>query len=308
MLPAFIVGSPRSGTTLLGDMLDLHPEIARWYEPYFVLDRYFRAAPNDVLTAAEVNPAVRKFIRKQFAAYGRKRRRRIVVDKSPRNSLKIPFLYKIFPQARFIHIYRDGRDATLSIHREWTKRDGIIGEKKRPFDAFRVIWQFMNRQPLLRHKLMALNFEAGGVSGRLRNEPYLHRLRWNRQVGWGPRFADWQAQIDKMPTLVFNAHQWRACTTSVLTEFQKLPADQTFSIRYEDLIQNPEQVLGQVLDFLTTTLAPGYLVQLPTLKTSNFGKWEKAFSAQEKSQIGPILNPLLQELGYCQDDNWYLTR
>ena len=123
---AFIVGSGRSGTTLLGDILDLHSLICCWYEPYFILDRYFRNAPNDRRVAREANENVKRHIKRAFDYYRYKRKCHTVVDKSPRNSLKIPFLLEIFPKARFIHMVRDGRDVTLSISKEWQKRQEIF--------------------------------------------------------------------------------------------------------------------------------------------------------------------------------------
>ena len=52
----FIVGSPRSGTTILGELLDRHQHISQWYEPYFVWDHFFRTAPDDERTEAEATP------------------------------------------------------------------------------------------------------------------------------------------------------------------------------------------------------------------------------------------------------------
>ncbi|MBW2742316.1 MAG: sulfotransferase, partial [Deltaproteobacteria bacterium] len=118
----FIVGSPRSGTTLMGEILDKHSEISQWYEPYFVWDKYFRNAPHDERTKDNATHKVCQKIYKDFLRYKKKRKCAIVVDKSPRNSLKIPFIQKVFPHAHFIHILRDGREVTLSIHKEWVRR------------------------------------------------------------------------------------------------------------------------------------------------------------------------------------------
>ena len=109
----FIVGSPRSGTTLLGEILDLHPDIAQWYEPYFVWRKFFRDAVHDERSASEATPGIKQYIHKSFVEYRRKIKHAIVVDKSPGNSLTIPFILEIFPNAHFIHILRDGRDVSM---------------------------------------------------------------------------------------------------------------------------------------------------------------------------------------------------
>jgi len=302
---AFIVGSPRSGTTLLGDILDLHPQIGRWYEPYFVLDRYFRNSPNDCRTASDVTDEIKRYIVSAFDYYRRKRGCDICVDKSPRNSLKIPFLREIFPDARFIHLLRDGRDTTLSINREWQKREEILRSRKHVLQAMRTIKNFLVRQPLLVHKVAALHFEVESFSSTFRGHSLLHRLRWNGRIGWGPRFAGWQAIIDQVSTLEFNALQWVKCVEAVLAESQHIEKDQFLEIRYEDFLQQPREMLESVLDFLKVPFPEDFMSRLPTLKRTNYGKWKQDFSDEEKSRIGPILNPLLVQLGYTGGDSWY---
>ena len=63
---AFIVGSPRSGTTILSQVLDRHPEIAQWYEPYFVWNFHLDLKDNDVRGAWEASPKVKGFVRREF--------------------------------------------------------------------------------------------------------------------------------------------------------------------------------------------------------------------------------------------------
>ena len=147
----FIVGSPRSGTTIMGELLDKHRNISQWYEPYFVWDHFFRMAPNDERTETDASPRVGKWIYENFARHKKRKKCAVLIDKSPRNSLKIPFIKSIFPQAKFIHLLRDGRDATLSINKEWIRRQNIIQNPlyKNRFnyvEAYRVIRKFLGRQ------------------------------------------------------------------------------------------------------------------------------------------------------------------
>ena len=83
----FIVGSPRSGTTIFGELLDKHPLISQWYEPYFVWDRFFRMAPHDERTAEDANDRVKAQIYRDFNRYRKHKRCLVLIDKSPRNSL-----------------------------------------------------------------------------------------------------------------------------------------------------------------------------------------------------------------------------
>jgi hypothetical protein len=302
----FILGSPRSGTTLLGDILDLHPRIGRWYEPVFVLDRCFADAPDDCRRAKDASDEVKQYISNAFDDFQRRIGCDIVVAKTPGSCLKVPFLLELFPDAKFIHIVRDGRDATLSIHREWSKRASIVESEANLRQAARVLWDFLDRQPFLDHKLAALSFEIGSFSNLLKGRRHMvYRLRrWGSRTGWGPQFEGWQDAIDQVSTLEFNAMQWVKCVEAVLRETRILDGDQVTEVRYEELLERPEETLRSLCDFLETPLPGGFMTRLPELKVSNYGKWRRAFSDEEKALIGPILNPLLIQLGYA-DSDWY---
>ncbi|MCB0153216.1 MAG: sulfotransferase [Anaerolineae bacterium] len=299
----FIVGSPRSGTTLLGDILDLHPQIGRWYEPYFVLDRHFQDAPNDCRTAFDATDLVRQDILRAFVAFRQKRNCRIVIDKTPRNCLRIPFLQAIFPQAKFIHMLRDGRDTTLSIYREWCKRENIVGHGKNFWQGIGILKEFLDEHPTWDHKIAALRFEIGSPANLFKGRTQLfYRLRrWHGRVGWGPQFAGWQALIDQVSTLEFNAFQWAKCIEAVLETSPHLDQSRFLEIRYEPLLEQPNQTLSQIFNFLEIDQPTDFVLRLPQLKNSNTGKWREAFSAEEQARIAPIVEPLLNRLGYISD-------
>ena len=301
--PVFIIGSPRSGTTLLGDILDLHPEIGRWYEPYFVLDHDFRRAPHDRRTAQDATPQVSAYLQRAFAQYAHGRRCRIVVDKSPRNSLKVPFLLAVFRQAKFIHITRDGRDTTLSIRQQWQQRQREA-QKRFPGAALSTL---VGPQPLWRHKFQAVWFEIGGNPlNVLTGRDLLHRTRWDGRPGWGPQFVGWQEAIAAVSPLQFCAMQWERCVDSILQDKSLIASSQWHELRYEDFLGQPQQHLQAIFDFLQVSFPADFMRQMPVLKATNFDKWRTAFSDKEKRQIGPILAPLLIQLGYSQDHAWYL--
>jgi hypothetical protein len=140
----FVVGCPRSGTTLLRRMLDAHPElaitpethwIARWLERGIGVTREGFATPELVsrllatskfgrtgIGRGELEGLVQSsgpvpyadFVRGFFDLYGRNRGKSLVGDKTPGYVKHLPLLHELFPEARFIHLIRDGRDVSLS--------------------------------------------------------------------------------------------------------------------------------------------------------------------------------------------------
>jgi hypothetical protein len=301
----FVVGSPRSGTTILGEILDLHAEINQWYEPNFVWDSHFRLRSDDQRIADDATDEVIAQISGHFSRYRQNTKSRFLVDKSPLNSLKIPFVRQIFPDAKFIHILRDGRDVTLSIHNEWVRRIRTIEGKnsKSGFDygkASSTISTWLKRQPFLSDRLRALWFETHGHL--FDKKKHLNRLRWNGAVGWGPRFKGWEKARSNHTMLQFNVLQWQNCVSSIADSWDDIHPSNKMEIRYENFVQQPLDTLRQVLSFLGCENDPGFENKLPLLKKDNFNKWKSAFSVSQLEEIRPLINPGLTRLGYIKEN------
>ena len=135
----FIVGCARSGTTLLRDLLRSHPSLAFPDESNFVplfyrafgdprTDREARRLGARILRLRWVRPwnvsltpsslihcrSYARLVSELYEDVARRQDRPRWGDKTPNYALEIPTLLEIFPRAKVIHIYRDGRDVALS--------------------------------------------------------------------------------------------------------------------------------------------------------------------------------------------------
>jgi len=300
---AFIIGSPRSGTTILSEVLDRHPEIAQWYEPYFVWAFHLDLKDTDVREAWEASPRVTRFVRREFRYFKERSGKRIVIEKAPDHSFRIPFIQAVFPEARWIHILRDGRDVTLSIYKEWERRRRIV-EKKDYALLYKVAKTMIKRQPFWRHRVMALYYEARHMA-QLRPGAIFNKAKWKGQVGWGPRFEGWHDVLEKNSILRFNAYQWLKSVEGVQEGLASVPNAKAIEIRYEDFITRPKEVLQGLFDFLGVSYPEGLIEKIPPLKANNFNKWRKEFKAGQIREIGPVLTEKLIELGYEEDPRWF---
>lgn len=121
--PIFIVGFPRSGTTLLEQMLDAHPGLQSMDEnPFFNrLADTLRRHDSRILGSLDV---LRQLdcdeLRKQYLIMvSEKVRRRWdaqLVDKNPLNMLWLPFIHRLYPQAKYILALRHPCDVILSCY------------------------------------------------------------------------------------------------------------------------------------------------------------------------------------------------
>ncbi|GAA1572041.1 sulfotransferase [Actinomadura kijaniata] len=155
--PIFVIGCPRSGTTLLQLMLHSHRRIAIPAETRFLLPAYTsRCEFGDLedtenrralaewitgrkttkfrdlgLDAAEVSeeivqgpPTIGSALGIVFRAYARKHGRPRWGDKRPSYSKHVGTLLRMFPDAQFVHLIRDGRDCVASLtEMPWYKQD-----------------------------------------------------------------------------------------------------------------------------------------------------------------------------------------
>jgi hypothetical protein len=113
--PVFIVGAPRSGTTLLLQILAAQPSCTADFEPFRIWEQVVGRRPDDTI-AGPLTLGQRVKLRTEFFRQIEPGRPVLIV-KDPRDSLRINAIRRVFPTARFIHIVRDGRDVIASIIR-----------------------------------------------------------------------------------------------------------------------------------------------------------------------------------------------
>lgn len=145
----FVVGAPRSGTTLLRFMLDAHPDLAIPPETGFLVPLAALAERGDfrrkdileVITGfpqfapaftefgiprwrlrramKKAEPTVAEAVRCFYRLYAGRFGKRRFGDKTPLYGKHVASIASILPEAHFIHIVRDGRDVALSLRQTW---------------------------------------------------------------------------------------------------------------------------------------------------------------------------------------------
>ncbi len=119
----FILGFPRSGTTLLEVILEGHPDVVSLEEDELLIDgvHRFMRRPDDFDALARASPAALDALRAAYwqraAAGGAAVEGKVFVDKYPLNSLKLPLIGRLFPNAKIMFACRDPRDIVLSCFR-----------------------------------------------------------------------------------------------------------------------------------------------------------------------------------------------
>ncbi|MET0290763.1 MAG: sulfotransferase [Steroidobacteraceae bacterium] len=124
--PTFIVAAPRSGSTLLFETLASHSAFATFGgEAHWLVedDPALRPGAPDVdsnrLTADHASATVIARIRAQTLARATPTDRTRLLEKTPKNALRVPFFDRVFPDARFVFLWRDPRENLASIIEAW---------------------------------------------------------------------------------------------------------------------------------------------------------------------------------------------
>ena len=121
--PIFIVGFPHSGTSVLTSIFIEHPDLANWTEASEVWESFWEEGLDEDFDKLvpkyekDVDPIDSLRIKDAFYRFLNSQKKKRFVNKNPRNTVRILYIKKMFPDAKIIHIYRDGREVVNSVTR-----------------------------------------------------------------------------------------------------------------------------------------------------------------------------------------------
>jgi hypothetical protein len=224
--PVIVLGVGRSGTTLLRVMLDRHSTLAIPYESFFVtplayrhgsrpdlddflddLGRFYQLyewgiSPEDVRPKLREGITTGEAISAVFEVYAEHEGKPRWGDKTPLYMQHLPLLEGLFPDALWVHLVRDGRDAGLSF---LSLPEGFSGKT---WALPKTAAQFAARW---RTEILSARRLGKHVSGRyleLRYEDFvtepereLRRVCEHASLSWEPGMLDYAGTSDvaKMP-------------------------------------------------------------------------------------------------------------
>ena len=283
-LPLVIIGAGRSGTNALRDALVKLDGVETW--PCDEINPIWRHGnidhPDDALPVSAATAPVRAYIRKAFLRIWRNTGRPpVIVEKTCANSLRVPFVAAVLPEARLIHIVRDGVDVLASARKRWR------GELEVPSLSYYLAKaRYAPLTDLPRYAMRAIGNRVAIRLGRRRHFDL-----------WGPVFPGMAAMQGASLDLRI-ARQWAACVGSADAALSELPPDRVLTLRYEDFTADPVAQLGRITRWLGQQRAPSELTAAAaTVRQSSVGKG-RAVAAAIDAETAAVLGDRMRLLGY----------
>lgn len=266
--PIFVIGCPRSGTTLLFRLLKCHGSLRGLHGEGHVLWSAYQHPrdknwSSDRATAADIRSGEARYLYTGIAEIAGTRR---FLDKTPRNSLKVSYLASLFPDATFVLLARDGPATVSSLIEGWKLRHGV---------SYRL--------PL-----------------ELRLAEYRGRY-WSYVLpsGWRYRVNTSIAEVAAL--------QYVSSYETALDDLASIRSDRVVLIRFEDLLRDPVPEITRLSGRLELAPSEpmidmaSHLESHPVQTTSppRPGKWRDR--AEEIAGIRDLIAPTMERLGYGTD-------
>lgn len=277
--PVFVIGCSRSGTTITFETIAASGEFLHFgYELPQFWNRLYGPLNNGWTSeAAEVADARPEHRDRAFAYFYSRLGAGSVLDKTCINTLRVGYLHKLFPSAKFVFIQRDGRDNISSMIDGWRlgRTDGGFGLEK-----------FLGPSP----EPVAIN------GGEFREWHFFLPPGWREYN---------HASLEEVC-----AFQWISANRLALDAARQIPAEQWIRVRYEDIFESPVDMFREVFEHLAIPFDEKMQARCAGLAarptsivkgTPRKHKWKDS-NPGAIERILPTIAPLMRQMGYDTDD------
>ncbi|HEV7280684.1 MAG TPA: sulfotransferase [Pirellulaceae bacterium] len=278
--PVLILGAARSGTKLMRSLVAKGSGLKEVsYDVNYLWRLGDDHAPHDALAASDLSDATAERIRQEIArAAGAASGSCDFVEKTVSNILRIPYVLKVFPEARFVVVIRDGRDVAESALRCWSERPsvGYLLSKAASFPWTRCF----------------------GYAKRAATGVFARATGKGESAIWGPHYPGIEVDLAHHDLLEVCARQWAACMDAYAASRHRLAPGRFIEIHYEDLVEAPEEEAERLAEFLKME-RPAKLVEYArnSVRTDRVGA-RSALSEADRMRVEALLTRTLVRWGY----------
>lgn len=278
--PILLLGNTRSGTTIVQQLVATHPEVTSWYEPRTLWLYADPGRPHDEFDESDASERVKRYIRGRFLEFQRENGDRVVMEKTPANILKIPYVRAIFPEAHYLFIVRNPFSFISSVERKWQYRP--IGKKG-------------TRRRLKTTPISQWHHYAG----RYIRDKYVRRFLGRKYLSlWGPRYQGIQEDVRKHDLLTVVARQWALCSRKAEEALAEFEEGRVLRFRYEDFVADPVTHLERICAHCGLAMTDEMVKAAhESVDPDRQLKWHR-FDPRDLRRILPEIEPEMRRHGY----------
>lgn len=282
--PIILIGNVRSGTKLVHNLVTLHPDIVKWHEPRTIWMYADPGRHHDEFDESDATENVVRYLHQRFLKYQRQHGNRRIMEKTPSNVLRIPYVNTIFPEAKIVYIVRNPFSYISSSELKWQHTISLKGLIKRTRET-----------PTL---------QIPYYTGKLFRD-YLDKyiLKKKYVSVWGPRYRGIGEDIKNLDILDVIARQWTRCSMKAEADLAKLENERVFRLRYEDFVVDPVTYLERICVHCGLQLTSDMARTTKEIVDPNRqDKWHR-FEAESLINLLPELKAEMQRHGYSVPDH-----
>jgi hypothetical protein len=278
--PLILIGAARSGTKLLRDTIACHPQVDKVpYDVNYIWRFGNEGIPHDELQIKDLNDVIRKKVIHAIDRFSKGSP--YLVEKTVSNCLRVPYVSSVFPNAKFLHIVRNGFDVIESVSRQWTARPNL---------------QYILQKALTFPIIDAFGY---GVSYAKKNIRNLLVNDSSNLATWGSRYDGIDEDMKKKSLLEVCALQWSHSVAKASRDLNSIPIENSLLIRYEDFVEDPDLIFEKITEFANIDLNL-YLksVDLGVIRKDEVGKGMRTLTSDQMTLILPIIEKELSLFNY----------
>lgn len=281
--PVVIIGAPRSGTNMLRDFLVELPGVDTW--PCDEINYIWRhgnvSHKSDEFLPQMASQYVCKYIRGQFDALHKKYHSNYIIEKTCANSLRIGFVNKVFPDAKYIFLIRDGLDVIGSAQLRWKAELDIT-----------YLLRKARYVPCVDLPYYGFKYLGNRLSKIFSNE--------GRLSFWGPQLNNMDNLLTSYSLEQVCALQWQRCIEASEFYFNQMADEKIYRLRYEDFILSPVEEYLKICNFLGLTQPDDALLNKikSRVSVSSIGKGRNTLTQQHLDEVLPMISNTLIKYGY----------
>ncbi|SMF36355.1 sulfotransferase family protein [Desulfovibrio gilichinskyi] len=284
--PVFVVGAPRSGTTLTAKIIGRHPEIFMPGENYYFDDIYSRRKElGEVIDGATLG----KIYSRLLTIYGR--------YSEPEDQVRVD---ELKGGLLSLNNFKDCKSYEQILSRFMKVQTEFVGKKRWGNNAPRDLYNVPD----------IINFYPEALIIACVRDPRDFMLSYRDK--WKTREGDNAERLKRLYHPVITSLQWKSSMRSLIGLKKIVPAENLFVLKYESLVDNTESSVQSVCKVLGVDYHADMLNVASQnssaekhgkgIFASSVGRWKDGLALEDAYIMQLIAGNEMRELGYKRND------